>query len=271
MRCLAIFAGGRVAGLLLLAVGLCASAGMAADEQGFRAIFDGKTLDNWDGNPKLWRVENGDDHGRNHRGKSHHEQYLPDLARRQAGRLRAQGRVLHAQSGLCQLGHPDPKLGRPAKNGASPATSPTWTAKTTTPASATARIIAASSPSAARRSASAPTISRKVVEQFGDSHGTPKTIKKHDWNEYYIIARGKPHRREDQRAVDVRSDRRGHRGPQRRHHRPANSRRPADESAVPQHPAEAVRGASSDGSGNSAGSLAGTVPIFVSAKMGLSP
>jgi len=29
------------------------------DESGFQAIFDGKTLDGWEGNPKYWRVEDG--------------------------------------------------------------------------------------------------------------------------------------------------------------------------------------------------------------------
>jgi len=29
------------------------------DETGFKHIFDGKTLEGWDGDPKLWRVENG--------------------------------------------------------------------------------------------------------------------------------------------------------------------------------------------------------------------
>jgi len=29
------------------------------DEAGFSLIFDGKTLDGWEGNPKYWRVENG--------------------------------------------------------------------------------------------------------------------------------------------------------------------------------------------------------------------
>ncbi|NIJ55814.1 3-keto-disaccharide hydrolase [Dyadobacter arcticus] len=28
-------------------------------EKGFKSIFDGKTLDGWDGDPKYWRVENG--------------------------------------------------------------------------------------------------------------------------------------------------------------------------------------------------------------------
>src|SRR4051794_22803811 len=29
------------------------------DHEGYTAIFDGKSLDGWDGNPKFWRVENG--------------------------------------------------------------------------------------------------------------------------------------------------------------------------------------------------------------------
>ena len=32
---------------------------LAGDETGFQPIFDGKTLDGWDGNPAYWRVENG--------------------------------------------------------------------------------------------------------------------------------------------------------------------------------------------------------------------
>jgi 3-keto-disaccharide hydrolase len=32
---------------------------IAADEPGFAPIFDGKTLDGWEGDPKYWRAENG--------------------------------------------------------------------------------------------------------------------------------------------------------------------------------------------------------------------
>lgn len=45
-------------GLLLLLTGLFASPALAGDD-GFRPIFDGKTLKDWDGNPKFWRVEDG--------------------------------------------------------------------------------------------------------------------------------------------------------------------------------------------------------------------
>ncbi len=32
---------------------------LQGDEAGFQPIFDGKTLDGWDGDPKYWRVEEG--------------------------------------------------------------------------------------------------------------------------------------------------------------------------------------------------------------------
>lgn len=36
-----------------------AQAGTPADEPGFASIFDGKTLQGWDGDARIWRVENG--------------------------------------------------------------------------------------------------------------------------------------------------------------------------------------------------------------------
>src|SRR5262245_45848973 len=46
---------GAIASLLVLGG---THPGRAADE-GFQSIFDGKSLDGWDGNPKFWRVEDG--------------------------------------------------------------------------------------------------------------------------------------------------------------------------------------------------------------------
>ncbi len=43
---------------LCLLVGLMTTTSAGADD-GFVSIFDGKTLENWDGNPKFWRVEEG--------------------------------------------------------------------------------------------------------------------------------------------------------------------------------------------------------------------
>jgi len=49
----------RLCFLCLLATMAVAGLAMAATEDGFRGIFDGKTLHGWDGDPRLWRVEHG--------------------------------------------------------------------------------------------------------------------------------------------------------------------------------------------------------------------
>ena len=59
MKTLARFLCCAILGLLVLPVGLGPRQAAAADDEGFRSIFDGKTLEGWDGNPKLWRVEDG--------------------------------------------------------------------------------------------------------------------------------------------------------------------------------------------------------------------
>ena len=45
--------------LSMLLLALVAATAQAADEEGFVSLFDGKTLDKWDGNPEFWRVEDG--------------------------------------------------------------------------------------------------------------------------------------------------------------------------------------------------------------------
>lgn len=57
MRC-ASWRVGR-AGLLAVAALLVVGSTAVADEQGFKPIFNGTTLEGWDGNPKFWRVEDG--------------------------------------------------------------------------------------------------------------------------------------------------------------------------------------------------------------------
>lgn len=43
----------------LAAIGSWSTPAVAADDDGWQTIFDGKTLDGWDGNPDFWRVEDG--------------------------------------------------------------------------------------------------------------------------------------------------------------------------------------------------------------------
>lgn len=43
----------------LLCVGFSSALAQQADEEGFQAIFDGQSLNGWDGDPRFWRVEDG--------------------------------------------------------------------------------------------------------------------------------------------------------------------------------------------------------------------
>ena len=58
MRSFTALAGVALVGMFLLPGRLLAPAA-AAEEPGFRAIFDGKTLEGWDGDPKFWSVQQG--------------------------------------------------------------------------------------------------------------------------------------------------------------------------------------------------------------------
>ena len=51
----------RMLALMLLAVGIHQNfqRAIAADESGFRAIFDGKTFDDWEGDTDVFRIEDG--------------------------------------------------------------------------------------------------------------------------------------------------------------------------------------------------------------------
>jgi hypothetical protein len=48
-----------MAGCLAVSLALLNPAVAAETDEGFTPIFDGKTLDGWDGNPQFWRVEDG--------------------------------------------------------------------------------------------------------------------------------------------------------------------------------------------------------------------
>ncbi len=49
----------RIRGLIWCLIGVFAIPAVAAAQDGFAAIFDGKTLDGWDGDPDHWKIEDG--------------------------------------------------------------------------------------------------------------------------------------------------------------------------------------------------------------------
>ncbi len=44
---------------VLVASGFLSSGSVAQEEGRFKSLFDGKTLDGWDGDGRFWRVEDG--------------------------------------------------------------------------------------------------------------------------------------------------------------------------------------------------------------------
>jgi hypothetical protein len=59
MRSTIIFFGSLLLASAILPIQFGVSTSLAAEDEGFKPIFDGKTLDGWDGDSKLWRVEDG--------------------------------------------------------------------------------------------------------------------------------------------------------------------------------------------------------------------
>lgn len=49
----------RIFAMVFAALATFTGSLLAADDDGWQTIFDGKTLDGWDGNPDFWRVEDG--------------------------------------------------------------------------------------------------------------------------------------------------------------------------------------------------------------------
>lgn len=49
----------RIFAMVFAALATLSGSLLTADEDGWQTIFDGKTLDGWDGNPDFWRVEDG--------------------------------------------------------------------------------------------------------------------------------------------------------------------------------------------------------------------
>jgi len=135
----------------------------AASEDGFKPIFDGKSLDGWDGNPKFWHVEDGVITGETTaENPASGNTFLIWRGGKPADfELKAEFRMPNpgfANSGIQYRSREEPEQWG---KWVVAATRPTWTAATSTPGSSTKSVAGASSPSAARRSRSAQTTSRK--------------------------------------------------------------------------------------------------------------
>ena len=161
---------------------------VVADE-GFKPIFNGKNLDGWDGNPELWRVEDGAIVGET--TAEHPTQANTFLILRGCGpgdfELKAEVRMPKegfANSGIQIRSWEGPEKWRVRGYQSDIEASNKYTGICY--GEGYRGILAERGQKVVIGADHKP----KVIEQFGDSEELAKVVKKQDWNEYHIIARG---------------------------------------------------------------------------------
>jgi hypothetical protein len=177
------------AGLLALPAGLGYSPAAAADDEGFRPIFDGKTLQGWDGDPRFWRVEQGAITGQTTKqNPTDHNTFLiwrggkpADFEIKAEFRMPNQG---FANSGIQIRSWEGPK--KWVVSGYQPDIDSSNTYTGICYGENYRGILCGRGQKTVIGKDHQP----KIVEQFGKSEELAKAIKPHDWNEYHIIARG---------------------------------------------------------------------------------
>jgi hypothetical protein len=178
--------------LLALSIVLLTARGLAAAEEGFKPIFDGHTLQGWEGDPKLWRVENGtiigqttaENPAKNNTFLIWRGGKVADFELKLEFRMPNPG---FANSGIQYRSREEPKtVGRWVVGGYQ-ADMDGENQYTGILYDERGRGILAMR---GQKTVVGADHRPKVVEQFADSNELAKTIKSRQWNEYDIIARG---------------------------------------------------------------------------------
>ena len=210
-------------------------AGMASAEEQAKSLFNGKTLDGWSGNEKFWSVKDGAITGQTTSRESDQGQHLPDL---EGGR----GRGISNSSSSSRSSAATAAFSTAAPitaTSSSAATRPTSKPATGTSASSTKRRAAASWPSEARTVVIGADGKKEVVGKTGDPKEIADSVKKEDWNEMVVIAKGNHlvQMINGYTTIDV-TDNESSKAKASRHPRPAAPRRPADDRPVQGHSAQ---------------------------------
>jgi hypothetical protein len=189
MNCLVRIVGIVFFGVLLSPGWLPLGSARAAEDQGFHAIFDGKTLDGWDGDPKFWRVEDGVITGETTKeNPARRNTFLIWRGGKPADfELKAEFRMPNpgfANSGIQIRSWEGPEKWR--VSGYQPDMDADNHYTGICYGEGYRGILAQRGQKVVIGKDHKP----KVVQQFGDSKELAKAIKQHEWNEYYIVAQG---------------------------------------------------------------------------------
>jgi len=183
MLCVVIGAG------LLMGAGLPADAARAADdEQGFVPLFDGKTLDGWEGDARFWSVQDGAITGQTTEDNpTEHNTFLiwrqgkvDDFV------LRFEYKLIGGNSGVQYRSFQNPDWEEWVVGGYQADFEAGDRYSGILYGERFRGILA----DRGQKTVIGPNHKPKVVEQFGDAAGLQKHVKKEEWNEYEITAEG---------------------------------------------------------------------------------
>jgi hypothetical protein len=162
----------------------------AVGEEGFKPIFDGKTLQGWDGDPDLWSVEDGAIIGQTFRPMKQNSFLMWRGGKPADFELKIEFRTpqeFASNSGVQYRSREEPeKVGKWVVAG--------YQADILSDNSFTGILYEERGRGLLAQRGQKVIIGEnhkpKVVEQFGDAKELAKAIKQGDWNEYHIIAKG---------------------------------------------------------------------------------
>ncbi len=160
---------------------------LAADEAGFETIFDGKTLDGWDGNPEFWRVEEGTLTGQTTKEKPTKSNTFIIWRKGDTAdfELKLQYRIVGGNSGIQYRSFevPNEKWVIGGYQG-------DFEAKDRYSGICYGERFRGILADRGQKTVIGDDHKPKVVGSVGDSNELQTKIKKEDWNEYHIIAKG---------------------------------------------------------------------------------
>ena len=161
----------------------------AAAEEGFQPIFDGKTLAGWDGDPRFWSVQDGVITGQTTKNKpAPANTFLIWRGGRPADfEIKAEFRMPNpgfANSGIQIRSWEGPRKWQVSGY------QPDMDSDDQYTGTCYGENFRGGLAQRGQKTVIGADHRPKVVQQFGDSRELAKFIKKHDWNEYDIIARG---------------------------------------------------------------------------------
>ncbi|MFP6703649.1 MAG: DUF1080 domain-containing protein, partial [Planctomycetaceae bacterium] len=168
------------------------AAGVTAADAGFESIFDGKTLKNWDGNPKFWSVQDGAITGRTSKAVTTQGNTFIVWKGGSLGdfELKLQYKIVGGNSGIQYRSFRLPGKNDGWRIGGYQADFEAGNTYSGILYGERFRGILCNRGLKTLLIREGGKFQVKTIKRLGDSKAIQAKIKKEDWNEYHIVARG---------------------------------------------------------------------------------